>query len=115
MTELLKCDCGVDGVDVVIGTSREHRPQYIVSHPRTDLQEQEFLREHSLGGKDMTAITKQALEVIEYIKRYVNHLSGQLQANEWSVEAARFASQVKTPSGECSLSCLAQPIPPSKY
>jgi homocitrate synthase len=29
----------------------------------------EFLREHSLGGKDMTAITKQAIEVIEYIKR----------------------------------------------
>ncbi|KAF5002380.1 hypothetical protein FGRMN_392 [Fusarium graminum] len=28
----------------------------------------EFLREHSLGGKNMTAITKQAIEVIEYIK-----------------------------------------------
>ncbi|KAH9998050.1 homocitrate synthase [Xylariaceae sp. FL0662B] len=45
----LACDCGVDGVDVVIGTSQ-------------------FLREHSLGGKDMVAITKQAIEVIEYIK-----------------------------------------------
>lgn len=45
----LACDCGVDGVDVVIGTSQ-------------------FLRVRSLGGKDMTAITKQALEVIEYIK-----------------------------------------------
>ncbi|KAI1423121.1 putative homocitrate synthase [Xylaria sp. FL1777] len=45
----LACDCGVDGVDVVIGTSQ-------------------LLREHSLGGKDMTAITKQAIEVIEYIK-----------------------------------------------
>ncbi|KAI5456659.1 hypothetical protein BGZ63DRAFT_395971 [Mariannaea sp. PMI_226] len=45
----LHCDCGVDGVDVVIGTSQ-------------------FLREHSLGGKDMVAITKQAIEVIEYIK-----------------------------------------------
>ncbi|KAI1132211.1 putative homocitrate synthase [Nemania abortiva] len=45
----LACDCGVDGVDVVIGTSQ-------------------FLREHSLGGKDMTSITKQAIEVIEYIK-----------------------------------------------
>lgn len=45
----LACDCGVDGVDVVIGTSQ-------------------FLREHSLNGKDMTAITKQAIEVIEYIK-----------------------------------------------
>ncbi|KAI0195348.1 putative homocitrate synthase [Xylaria flabelliformis] len=45
----LACDCGVDGVDVVIGTSQ-------------------FLREHSLGGKDMIAITKQAIEVIEYIK-----------------------------------------------
>ncbi|KAL7894380.1 HMGL-like domain-containing protein [Trichoderma sp. SZMC 28014] len=45
----LACDCGVDGVDVVIGTSQ-------------------FLRTHSLGGKDMKAITKQALEVIEYIK-----------------------------------------------
>ncbi|KAF5582781.1 Homocitrate synthase [Fusarium pseudoanthophilum] len=45
----LACDCGVDGVDVVIGTSQ-------------------FLREHSLGGKNMAAITKQAIEVIEYIK-----------------------------------------------
>ncbi|PON28829.1 homocitrate synthase, mitochondrial [Trichoderma gamsii] len=45
----LACDCGVDGVDVVIGTSQ-------------------FLRTHSLGGRDMKAITKQALEVIEYIK-----------------------------------------------
>ncbi|KAH7312424.1 HMGL-like-domain-containing protein [Stachybotrys elegans] len=45
----IACDAGVDGVDVVIGTSQ-------------------FLREHSLGGKDMAAITKQALEVIEYIK-----------------------------------------------
>ncbi|KAJ8132857.1 hypothetical protein O1611_g769 [Lasiodiplodia mahajangana] len=45
----LACDCGVDGVDVVIGTSQ-------------------FLREHSLGGKDMISITKQAIEVIEYIK-----------------------------------------------
>ncbi|KAI1274663.1 putative homocitrate synthase [Xylaria sp. FL0933] len=45
----LACDCGVDGVDVVIGTSQ-------------------FLRQHSLGGKDMVAITKQAIEVIEYIK-----------------------------------------------
>ncbi|KAM4060455.1 HMGL-like domain-containing protein [Hirsutella rhossiliensis] len=44
----LACDCGVHGVDVVIGTSS-------------------FLREHS-HGKDMVAITKQALEVIEYIK-----------------------------------------------
>ncbi|KAF4507277.1 hypothetical protein G6O67_005934 [Ophiocordyceps sinensis] len=44
----LACDCGVHGVDVVIGTSS-------------------FLREHS-HGKDMVAITKQALEVIKYIK-----------------------------------------------
>ncbi|KAL7908334.1 homocitrate synthase [Trichoderma velutinum] len=44
----IACDCGVDGVDVVIGTSS-------------------FLREHS-HGKDMTAITKQALEVVNYIK-----------------------------------------------
>lgn len=39
----------------------------------TNLLESEFLRTHSLGGKDMKAITKQALEVIEYIKRYVHH------------------------------------------
>ncbi|QYS99902.1 Homocitrate synthase [Trichoderma simmonsii] len=44
----IACDCGVDGVDVVIGTSS-------------------FLREHS-HGKDMAAITKQALEVVNYIK-----------------------------------------------
>jgi homocitrate synthase len=42
-------DCGVDGVDVVIGTSH-------------------LLRTHS-HGKDMAYITKSAIEVIEYIKR----------------------------------------------
>jgi isopropylmalate/homocitrate/citramalate synthase len=44
----LAVDTGVDGLDVVIGTSS-------------------FLREHS-HGKDMAYITKTALEVIEYIK-----------------------------------------------
>ncbi|GHJ87905.1 hypothetical protein NliqN6_4307 [Naganishia liquefaciens] len=44
----LAVETGVDGVDVVIGTSS-------------------FLREHS-HGKDMTWITKQAIEVIEYVK-----------------------------------------------
>lgn len=39
---------GVDGLDVVIGTSS-------------------FLREFSLG-KDMDAITQQAIEVVSYIK-----------------------------------------------
>lgn len=77
MTEISKCDCGVDGVDVVIGTSREHGPTMSIHCPWTDLQGQEFLREHSLGGKDMTAITKQAIDVIEYIKRYVYHKPGQ--------------------------------------
>lgn len=41
----------VDGVDLVIGTSS-------------------FLREHS-HGKDMVAIEKAAIEVINYVKRYV--------------------------------------------
>lgn len=40
----------VDGVDLVIGTSS-------------------FLREHS-HGKDMVAIEKAAIEVINYVKRY---------------------------------------------
>ncbi|RYC54694.1 hypothetical protein CHU98_g11512 [Xylaria longipes] len=45
----------------------------ILTHTRCTLEDaklaqQEFLREHSLGGKDMIAITKQAIEVIEYIK-----------------------------------------------
>jgi isopropylmalate/homocitrate/citramalate synthase len=44
----LAVETGVDGLDVVIGTSS-------------------FLREHS-HGKDMAYITKTALEVIEYIK-----------------------------------------------
>lgn len=44
--------------------------QVYTSRPWTDLLESEFLREHSLGGKDMAQITKQAIEVIEYIKRY---------------------------------------------
>lgn len=41
-------DTGVDGLDIVIGTSS-------------------FLREHS-HGKDMTYITKTALEVIDFVK-----------------------------------------------
>jgi homocitrate synthase len=45
---------GVDGVDLVIGTSS-------------------FLREHS-HGKDMVAITKAAIEVINYVKRYATSL-----------------------------------------
>ncbi|KAF2201785.1 homocitrate synthase [Delitschia confertaspora ATCC 74209] len=44
----LAIECGVDGVDVVIGTSS-------------------FLREHS-HGKDMAYIQKSAIEVINYIK-----------------------------------------------
>ena len=44
----LAIDTGVDGLDLVIGTSS-------------------FLREHS-HGKDMAYITKTALEVIEYVK-----------------------------------------------
>jgi homocitrate synthase len=46
----LAVETGVDGVDVVIGTSS-------------------FLREHS-HGKDMAYITKSAIEVINYIKRF---------------------------------------------
>ena len=42
------CGTGVDGVDVVIGTSS-------------------FLREFS-HGKDMAYITKTAIEVIEFVK-----------------------------------------------
>lgn len=41
-------ETGVDGLDIVIGTSH-------------------FLREHS-HGKDMAYITKTAIEVIEYVK-----------------------------------------------
>lgn len=44
----LAIDTGVDGIDIVIGTSS-------------------FLREHS-HGKDMVYITKTALEVIEFVK-----------------------------------------------
>ncbi|KAG8421644.1 homocitrate synthase lys21 [Metarhizium acridum] len=44
----IACDTGVDGVDLVIGTSS-------------------FLREHS-HGKDMVAIEKAAIEVINYVK-----------------------------------------------
>ena len=45
----IQCGCtGVDGVDVVIGTSS-------------------FLREFS-HGKDMAYITKTAIEVIEFVK-----------------------------------------------
>ena len=44
----LAVETGVDGLDIVIGTSS-------------------FLREHS-HGKDMAYITKTALEVIEFVK-----------------------------------------------
>lgn len=43
-------ECGVDGVDLVIGTSS-------------------FLREYS-HGKSMELIQKTAIEVIQYVKRY---------------------------------------------
>jgi homocitrate synthase len=46
----LAVETGVDGVDVVIGTSS-------------------LLREFS-HGKDMEYITKSAIEVIEYVKRF---------------------------------------------
>lgn len=52
------CSTGVDGVDLVIGTSS-------------------FLREFS-HGKSMAVIQKTALEVIEYVKRCVlgsNHVA----------------------------------------
>lgn len=49
-------ETGVDGVDLVIGTSQ-------------------FLREHS-HGKDMAYITKTAIEVIEYVKRYAGKYFG---------------------------------------
>ncbi|KAI4163947.1 MAG: hypothetical protein LQ342_002444 [Letrouitia transgressa] len=45
---ILACETGVDGVDVVIGTSS-------------------YLREHS-HGKDMTSIRTTAIEVINYVK-----------------------------------------------
>ncbi len=48
----LAVESGVDGVDVVIGTSS-------------------FLQNHS-HGKNMAYITKLAIEVINYIKRFVN-------------------------------------------
>lgn len=44
-------ECGVDGVDVVIGTSKQ-------------------LREHS-HKKSMDEIKESAIEVIQYIKRHV--------------------------------------------
>lgn len=47
-------ECGVDGVDLVIGTSS-------------------FLREYS-HGKSMEMIQKTALEVIEYVKRWAEML-----------------------------------------
>jgi hypothetical protein len=50
------CSTGVDGVDLVIGTSS-------------------FLREFS-HGKDMAYITKTAIEVIQYVKRYAVNFDG---------------------------------------
>lgn len=50
----MACDCGPDGVDLVIGTSKQ-------------------LRENS-HGKDLEYIKKTAVEVITYVKRYVSAL-----------------------------------------
>lgn len=85
------CDCGVDGVDLVIGTSKQ-------------------LREHS-HGKDMDYIKKTALEVIAYVKRYVwgDTREGFLRdAEELTNRAAgvsRFVSAARTALGPISSTC----------
>ena len=71
----LAVECGVDGVDVVIGTSS-------------------FLQQHS-HGKDMAYITESAIEVINYIKRFCNlpHFQRfQLTKNSQGIEV-RFSSE----------------------
>ncbi len=80
----LAVDTGVDGVDVVIGTSS-------------------FLREHS-HGKDMAYITKSAIEVINYIKRhafqfYASHntlMNNKKNANSFSAEDGKSAFLPRT-------------------
>lgn len=71
-------ECGVDGVDLVIGTSS-------------------FLREYS-HGKSMELIQKTALEVIEYVKRCVlmqDPCVLHLRTNIWNSQGVevRFSSE----------------------
>lgn len=82
----LAVSTGVDGVDVVIGTSS-------------------FLREHS-HGKDMDYITRTAIEVINYIKRHAApRTKARRLANRQVARAAKSASRPRTPSGPTSSTC----------
>lgn len=73
----------MDGVDLVIGTSS-------------------FLKEHS-HGKDMVAIEKAAIEVVNYVKRWAlpGYLStcGLFLANMFEAAASRFGFLRRTASG----------------
>lgn len=83
----LAVSTGVDGVDVVIGTSS-------------------FLREHS-HGKDMDYITKTAIEVINYIKRHAApYAPGSCRfTDRRTARAVKSASRPRTPSGPTSSIC----------
>jgi isopropylmalate/homocitrate/citramalate synthase len=81
----LAVETGVDGLDVVIGTSS-------------------FLREHS-HGKSMAYITKTALEVIEYIKS-----KGLEVRCEFTILHLQASSVPYTTSKSCDSSCLSNPI-----
>jgi hypothetical protein len=81
----LAVETGVDGLDVVIGTSS-------------------FLREHS-HGKSMAYITKTALEVIEYIKS-----KGLEVRCEFTILYLPASSIPYTTSKSCGSSCLSNPI-----
>lgn len=81
---------GVDGVDLVIGTSS-------------------FLREHS-HGKDMAAITKAAIEVINYVKRYTSrhriHIIKHILITDYVVKESKSDFLLKIPSAPTWSTCF---------
>jgi hypothetical protein len=84
----LAVETGVDGVDVVIGTSS-------------------ILREFS-HGKDMASITKSAIEVINFVKRCVYLAIHTLGSRLILVaRVSKSASRPRTPSGPTLSTCSA--------
>lgn len=92
---MLAVETGVDGLDVVIGTSS-------------------FLREHS-HGKDMAYIEKTAIEVIEYIKSKGLEVRCELDRWIWILVSANAQqSPARTLSGPISLIFFPSTVPSTR-
>lgn len=92
---MLAVETGVDGLDVVIGTSS-------------------FLREHS-HGKDMAYIEKTAIEVIEYIKSKGLEVRCELDRWFWVLASANtLQSPARTLSGPISSIFFPSTVPSTR-